>query len=480
MSTIVEQLADFATTGSRYENLPDDVIHESKRILLDSFGCALAAVDEAGAQIGIEHGQRLGAGEPQATILGVKDKVSVYGAAFANAELINALDFDAVLPPGHVSPYVIPGALAFGESLGISGKELIASTALSHEMSHRLGKAMTYLRDIKDGQPSTPDVLGFSVTVFGATAAIAQVQGLSAEKTAAALGIAASISPVNAQRAWVEHAPSTTIKYNLPGQISQTAMTAASMAELGHTGDLQILDDAQYGYPKFIGSLRWEKDLITEDIGVKWLFPALNSFKPYPHCRVMHALMGALTDIVETNDLKVEEIDSIKAWGEAWVTKPVWENRVVRNARDAQFTMAHGLAVAAHRITPGKDWANLDLVLGSSVNELMAKTTVEPHPDWASAVTANPLARPARIEVTARGKTYIAERSYPKGSPSPDPETYFTDEELIAKFLHNAQGVISVDAAARVVDAVMNLENVDNIAPVIELLSPSLVASSSR
>lgn len=473
MSTVVEELAHFTTEGSKFENLPTEVIHESKRILLDSFGCALAAVDEQGAQTGIEHGRRLGAGAPEATILGASGKVSVYGAAFANAELINALDFDAVLPPGHVSPYVIPGALAFGELRGISGKDLIASTALSHEMSHRLGKAMTYLRDIKDGKPSTPDVLGFSVTVFGATAAIAQVQGFDAKTTAAALGIAASISPVNAQRAWVEHAPSTTIKYNLPGQISQTAMTAASMAELGHTGDLQILDDAQYGYPKFIGSLRWEKDVITEGIGEKWLFHALNSFKPYPHCRVMHALIGGLVELVESNDIKVEEIDSIKAWGEAWVTKPVWENRVVRNARDAQFTMAHGLAVAAHRVTPGKDWANLDLVLGSSVMDLMDKTVVEPHPDWAAAVSANPLARPARIELTARGETFVAERSYPKGSPSPDPETYFTDDELIAKFLHNAQGVISADAAARVVEAVMNLENVENISPIIELMASS-------
>lgn len=473
MSTVVERLAQFTTEGSRFENLPAEVIHESKRILLDSFGCALAAVDEAGAKIGIQHGRRLGGGAEEATMLGVSGKVSVYGAAFANAELINALDFDAVLPPGHVSPYVIPGALAFGERNGVSGRELIASTALSHEMSHRLGKAMVYLRDIKDGKPSTPDILGFSVTVFGATAAIARVQKFSESQTAAALGIAGSISPVNAQRAWVEHAPSTTIKYNLPGQISQSAMTAASMAELGHTGDLQILDDAKYGYPKFIGSPRWEKSLITEDLGEKWLFPALNSFKPYPHCRVMHALMGALTEIVETHDIKVEEITEIKAWGEAWVTKPVWENRVIRNARDAQFTMAHGLAVAAHRVTPGKDWADLDLVLGSSVLELMDKTVVEPHPEWAEAVSANPLARPAKIELTARGATFIAERSYPKGSPSPDPKTYFTDEELIAKFLHNAQGVITPDAAAEVVDKVMNLESVENISQLVSLMAPA-------
>jgi len=70
--------------------------------------------------------------------------VSIFGAAFANGELINALDFDAILPPGHVSPYVIPGALAIAESTGAPGTDLITALALSHEMSYRIGKAMDY------------------------------------------------------------------------------------------------------------------------------------------------------------------------------------------------------------------------------------------------------------------------------------------------------------------------------------------------
>lgn len=248
MATIIELLAQFTKNEAQFSELPEQVIKESKRILLDSFGCALAALGEVGAEIGVSHGRRLGAGNPEATILGTGDQVSVFGAAFANAELINALDFDAVVPPGHVAPYVIPGALAVAEQRGASGQDLISAVAVAHETSLRIGKAMGYLRDIKDGKPATPDVIGFSVTVFGAAAAIAQVQKLDQTMIANVLGIAGSISPVNSQRAWVAHAPSTTIKYLLPGHLAQTALTAASMGELGHRGDLLILDDAEYGY----------------------------------------------------------------------------------------------------------------------------------------------------------------------------------------------------------------------------------------
>jgi 2-methylcitrate dehydratase PrpD len=471
MATIIEQLAGFTTTEARFSALPDQVIRESKRILLDSFGCALAAHGERGAEIGVEHGRRLGAGNPEATILGAGERVSVYGAAFANAELINALDFDAVVPPGHVAPYVIPGALAIAEQRGASGQDLISAVAVAHEMSYRIGKAMGYLRDIKDGKPATPDVIGFSVTVFGAAAAIAQVQKLDTATVGNVLGIAGSISPVNSQRAWVAHAPSTTIKYLLPGQLAQTALTAASMGELGHRGDRLILDDAEYGYPKFIGSKRWAKDVITSGLGEEWRFPTELNFKPYPHCRVMHALMDALFEIVKTNDLRPEDVESIHAWGEAWIMEPIWVNRVVEDVRDAQFSMAHGLSVTAHGFTPGKEWQTPEVVFSPSVLGLMDKITVEPHPDWAAAVSANPSARPSRIEVKAKGATFVAERSYPKGSVSPDPSTYFTDDELVEKFRHNAEGVLEPAAITEAVDAVLNLESVTDVRMVTRLLA---------
>src|SRR5438067_4655743 len=174
------QLAEFVANMS-YETLPEEVIHESKRILLDSAGCAIAAVDDLKGRIGIEYAQVLAGDDKTATIFGTTQRSSVFGAAFANGELINALDFDAVLPPGHVSPYVLPGALAIAEADHASGTDLLLAIALSHEVSNRFGKAMDYIRDTRDGIVSMPPVLGYTSTVFGATAAIAKLRGASAE-----------------------------------------------------------------------------------------------------------------------------------------------------------------------------------------------------------------------------------------------------------------------------------------------------------
>jgi 2-methylcitrate dehydratase PrpD len=470
---IVQELARFTRHDGEFDRLPEAVVTESKRVLLDSLGCAAAAVDARKGCQGIAHGKLLGAGNPEATIIGTRDRVSVFGAAFANAELINALDFDAVLAPGHVSPYVIPGALAVAETRHVSGKDLISALAVSHEMSFRFGKAMSINRDVQDGKVATADVLGYSSTVFGATAAAARVTGLDEAAIAHAIGIAGSITPVNSHRAWLAHAPSTTIKYLLSGHLAQTALTAVSMAGLGHRGDLRILDDADYGYPKFIGTARWEPGAITAGLGTDWHFPAEQSYKPYPQVRITHALLDALTEVVEANNILPAEIERIHAWGEGWVMLPTFLNRNIEDVHDAQFSMAHGLAVGAQRLPPGKEWQDPALVFSPSVLGLMEKVIIEPHPGFVSAISAHPAARPSRIEVTARGTTFAAEREYVKGSPSPDPRTYFTDEELVAKFRHNAEGVLESSALDAVVDAVFGLEFVQDVAAVTRLLAAS-------
>ncbi|MFD2472007.1 MmgE/PrpD family protein [Amycolatopsis silviterrae] len=473
MATIIEKLAGFAA-GADAREFPDEVIRESQRILLDSLGCAVASLGDEGAQRGVDYARYLGGTEGTASILGTGTKTSIPAAAFANAELINALDQDAVLPPGHVTPYVLPGALATAESLRTSGTKLLEAIAVAHEMSYRIGKATDYLRDIKDGVVTIPDVIGYSSTLFGAAAAVGVAKGLERETLADALGIMGSTAPTNTQRAWMMHAPSTTIKYQLAGGLALSAVTAANLAERGHTGDRQMLDDREYGFPRFIGTSRWEPAPITAGLGTEWTFTPFQSFKPYPHCRVMHALFDALTEIVETHDIRPGEIDAITAWGESFVLQPVWQNETIRNPRDAQFSMTHGLALAAHRIPPGRDWQTPEAVLDPSVLDLTKKASFQAHPDYTEALKSNPAARRSRVEVQARGTTYRGERAYPKGSPSPDPATYLTDDELAAKFRHNVEGVVPDPDA--IVQAVFDLQNIEDVAELLNQLKPGVAA----
>jgi 2-methylcitrate dehydratase PrpD len=472
-ATVVQQLADF-THRTRFSDLPDAVVKETKRIVLDSLGCALAATDEPKSRAGFDYARLIGGSNDDATVIGAADRLSIFGAAFANGESINALDMDAVLPPGHVTPYVLPPILAVGESLGLSGKDVIASVAISHEIPNRVGKAMDYLRDVKNGKVDTPPVIGYSCSIFGAVAAIGKLRGLSSKVLADAVGIAANISPVNSHRAWVEHTPSTTIKYLHAGVLTQSAFTASYMAEFGHRGDLQILDDAEFGYARFIGSKRWEKSKITERLGDVWYFPKEMSYKPYPHCRILHALLDALTEIVETNDIQPHEIERIHAWVEGMCEKPIWWNRRIEHVQDAQFSIAHGLAMGAHRVKPGKAWQDPKLVFSDSVMQLMDKVDHIVHPRYAELVVENPASRPGYIEVYARGQKFVGERRYPRGTNNvSEPGIELSDAEIIAKFRHNADGVIPAGNIDAIVEKAMALDAIDDVRSLMRLASPA-------
>lgn len=469
--TIIERLAEFSATTD-ITHLPDEVIEECKRDMLDSLGCALAGIDHPKGRIGIEAGRRLGGSAGSATIIGTGEKSTPHGAAFANGELINALDADSVLLPGHVSPYVLPGAFATAEVQRRPGKDLIAAVAVSHEISYRLGAAMSGYRDTRDGKTANASVVGYSSTVFGATASAGKLKGLDAQRLANALGIAAATAPVNSQRAWFMHAPTATIKYQMAGALTNAALSAVDMSDLGHRGDLLMLDDEEHGYPRFVGTARWSPEMLTAGLGEEWRFPAFQMYKPYPHCRVMHAPLDLLTDLIARHDIRVDEIESITSYGEGWAYElPCFTNRQILLQHDAQFCFAHGLAVAAHRVPPGRQWQDPEVVFNPSVMALMDKVYLKTHPSYFQSISADILSRPSRVEIQARGQTFAAEKGFPKGMRSSDPQTYMTNDELATKFRTFVDGILPAATIDQVVDSVLNLEQVEDFGAIMRLLA---------
>ena len=177
MTTLVNRLVEFSD-ALRFKDLPAAVVSESKRLLLDSIGCAIAALGTDKGQMAVKVAKDMG-GPPEARIIGTATSVSTSAAAFANGELINTLDYDALIsPPGHVAPYVIPAMLAVAEKHRSSGRDLVRALAVAHEVSARFGSAMADVRDVPAGQKiSFPAITGYSSSIFGGTLGTAMLVG---------------------------------------------------------------------------------------------------------------------------------------------------------------------------------------------------------------------------------------------------------------------------------------------------------------
>src|SRR5213592_3679443 len=132
------QLADYACALG-FEDLSKHVVHEVKRRVLDSLGCALGAWNEQPCAIAREVASNFSA-KRGSTIIGTSHKAPPDWTAFANGCCIRYFDYnDTYLSkePAHPSDN-ISAALAVAESVGASGRELITAIALAYEVQCRL------------------------------------------------------------------------------------------------------------------------------------------------------------------------------------------------------------------------------------------------------------------------------------------------------------------------------------------------------
>ena len=186
--SVIEQLSAYVTTES-FDKLPDATVRAARGAILDTLGVMLAGsaeVTAARVRALIAHRR----GVEEATIAGTDLRGSVEDAALANGTAAHALDYDDVQQSlsGHPSVPILPAALALAERQHASGAALLVAFVVGVEVEAKLGRALNPAH-YETGWHAT-STLG----VFGAAAAAAKLLGLSAERTAHALAIAASMA----------------------------------------------------------------------------------------------------------------------------------------------------------------------------------------------------------------------------------------------------------------------------------------------
>jgi 2-methylcitrate dehydratase PrpD len=449
-----------------FEDLPDEVRHEAKRVFLDSVGCALGGIMVDKARFSIQFARGLGASN-ESTILGTGDKVSSAAAAFANGELINALDMDAILAPAHISPFVIPASLALAESRGASGKDLIIAIALGHEISTRIGRALVTMSVTKDGEFKPAEVHGFSSAIIGGAIGAGKILKLGGEKMLHSVGLAGHMAPVAAEAKWRMTAPSGMDKYLSAGLISFAEVTAALLAEMGYTGDPTVLE-GDYGFWKFFGAKAWLPQNLLQKLGDEWLFLE-TSYKPYPCCRLIHGALDCFLEIIEENHLMPEDIQSLVVLGHPLAIAPVWKNMELITHVDAQFSLSYAFAVVAHRI-PTIDWQEVHIMKNPRILEFMKKVNFDSHPDFGKAWLKNHQHNLSSIEVVAKGQTFKREKLWARGDYFLE-EARMKDDDLEEKFRANASRTLRPENTDKAVRAVFGLEKMHHISELLTILS---------
>ena len=253
--TLAEQLAHLSV-ALKFEDLPAPVVHEVKRRVIDSLGCALGAWHAEPCVIARKVASTFSA-NGGAGLLGTKHSAPPDWAAFANGCLVRYLDYnDTYLSkePAHPSDN-ISAALAVAESTNANGRELITAIALAYEVQCRLCDAAS-LR-----------ARGWDHVTYGAFSsglAAARLMGLDAERTRHAIGIAGVASAALRQSRVGELSHWKGCAF---ANAARHGVYAALLARAGMTGPAPIFE-GEKGFEKLVSGPLHDLKLPTAGSGL--------------------------------------------------------------------------------------------------------------------------------------------------------------------------------------------------------------------
>jgi 2-methylcitrate dehydratase PrpD len=459
--SITGDVAEFVK-NVHYNDLPSRVVQETKRLFLDSMGCALGGIKTQKGEIAMQLARSLG-GPAEASLLGVREKVSAASSAFATGELLNALDYEALLsPPDHATPYVMAAPLALGEMNKASGSELIVALAVAHELATRIGSSLVFGKRFavelpERGMAMSLPTPGYGLCTFAGAAAAGRLAGLKTEKIAHAMGIAGYSAPVPMLMKFATTTPASMSKYLPAGILSQTQVMAVLLADMGYTGDTEVLD-GNYGFWRAFGCDGWRPEYLTGGLGTKWHFPERIFYKTFPCCGAMQNVLAHVHAIVTEHDLRPGDIDGMTVRLNALAELPAWKMTSLSTHIDVQFSVPFVLSLVTHRIEPGPSWQVPETMKDEGIIRFMEKVTIITDLD------DDARHRPD-VEITVG--TGTARKVYEKRGLAPGHAT--TDTELFEKFKGNTGAFLNEAGIQKIVDVIQNLEHCSDIAQLFPL-----------
>jgi len=420
---VTRTLAKFvATHPSR--GWSDEVESEAHRTLLNWVGCAVGAARHESVEAALAAVSML---EPsaQATVLGRTDKLDMASAALINGISSHTFDFDdthlktIIHPAGPVASAV----LALAEVTRASGRQVIDALVLGIDVACRIGNMM-----YPDHYDRGWHITG-STGMLGAAAGCARLLALDEDRTAMALGIAAS-QPVGVREQF-----GTMTKPFHPGGAARAGLMSALLAKNGFTASPRAIE-APRGFAQTVSTKNDWKE-ITDELGRRFEI-SFNTYKPFACGIVIHPSIDAASQLRDKG-VRAEDVERIELRVHSLVLE-LTGKKAPKDGLEGKFSVYHGVAAGLIFGRAGEHEFSDDIVKRSDMVALRSKVraTVDDAIDEASAdVTA--------VMTDGRKERVFVEHAI--GSL----QKPLSDPQLEAKFRALAEPVIGTGAASTLI-----------------------------
>ena len=449
MDTTLEFLCGYAASLD-YRDLPPETVHETRRRILDSTGCALGAFAAEPCRIARSLAPAVN-DDGASRILGTDRSTSPEMAAFANTAMIRYLDCnDSFVSQGGGHPSdMLPAVLAAAEVAGASGREVIAALVLAYEI---YGQFADRFATREKGWDQ-----GLFIGLASACAA-GKVLGLSEDRLAHAMSMTA-----------VSHVP---LGQTRVGELSMwkgcaTAMAvrngvfAALLARAGMEGPPQPFEGRYGVFEQVTGALQLE-GFGDGRAGVPFKITE-TSIKYFPaqiHTQAGAAMALELRGAFSLDDLERIRIETYRVAVRNAAGEPQKWDPKTRETADHSLPYVVAVALTDGALTSASFDAKR--IGDPLLRPLMRKIEVNEDPE---ATRNYPAQQRARMEIELRsGGRLTRAADYPKGH-SRNP---LTDKELEQKFLGLTSGVLSQVRQASLLKCLWQFDELESLDALFE------------
>ena len=455
MDETEKRLINFASSIT-YDDLNPAAIKATKIRLIDSFGCALGAINaptvKAAENISapVEEGR-------SARTFGTLKRVSVEHATLVNSAMVRYLDLsDAYLMRSTAHPSDnIPGILALGEAIDALPQDLLVAIIVSYEIQVRLC----------DTAPFNAE--GYDQPVCSASAmalASARLLKLDSEQMrhAAAIAATANIALNQTRRG------NLSMWKGMAGpNAAREGVFAALLAENGMSGPEDPFEGIHGLYAKTVG--KFDRVQIPNKFKQSTIFALQKTnVKTFPVRDAIQVPIFAALKLSQT--INASEIKSLKIYTyrhgfEKWIDQnATWEPRTRETAdHSLPFCVAAALLDGTFN---GKSLEN-NRYLKKDVRELISKIEIV-FDDAFNEVA--PETRSCRLKATLKtGESFTAEYVQ-----TPEDVLRGPDIECVeTKFRTLTEGVIKKPQQDKILDALWNFENLESVQSLVSLTRAS-------
>ncbi len=449
MST--EKIARYISETT-YDNLPQDAVRESKRSLIDCVGVTLAGCAEAESKLLVNYVRDEG-GKPESGVICGGFKAPASEAAWVNGTNAHLMDYDDVSLSfmGHATVAILPAALAVGEKLKASGKDILLSYIVGFEIGARIGSAAGR-RHYDIGWHTTATIGSVS-----AAATAAKLLQLDTKKVRMALGIAASLAG-----GLKENFGSMTKPLHA-GNAARNGAVAALLAQRGFTANTSILEAPQGFCRAFGGGADFDLASAVDDLGKRYdiVTPGMG-LKPYPSCAGTHPAIDAALYLREKHHPQAADITEIECHTSPMIPQAAVHSRPTTGLEgkfSTEFCVAMALLKGSVEL---KDFTS-ETVNRPDIQGLIQKTRYV-HPAEMEKATVAPQELIIKLK---DGKVLSHRVNAPKG----DSRNPLTWDEVAAKYGDCASLSLPTIEVEHCLELLSNLEAVDNITTLMDIFT---------